>query len=626
MLELRNIYKKYKDNYVLNNISLNFPSHGLISILGESGSGKSTLLNIIGLIDTPSKGKYYINKKDTSKLKNKKIDNIHKSFISFIFQQYNLIENMTVENNININNDSKNFISIVKMLKIENLLTKKVKDLSGGEKQRVVIARSLMNNPKVILADEPTGALDSINRKIVMELLKKISKDCLVIMVTHNEDDAYKYSNRVIKLCDGRVVNDTKPFNDSNKYELNLDKKQISIRKLFKITLSNMIGKMKRNIATSIAFSIGLISLFMVLTISSGFNKALDESEKNTLSKYPIYITSSTYNYEEDFNTLLSKDNKDNNKVYSKSLTHINNITHDYLDYLKEVDEFINYKVYIFNQDNVEYYSLPNKEFYKEFDFLEGRTIKNDNEVLLAVDNNNSIESYLLESIGLNKKEYSLKDLVDYKYKDKIIVGILKAKKESIFEDSNMLITKYDGSIPDTIYLYPKDYVNKNKLINKLDIYKDIVYTDYSSTIKSVSKGIVKSISVILIIFSFISLLVSTIMIGIITYINIVEKTKEIGILRSLGFSKSNVKFIFMLESVLIGLISFIISLITLSLVSIPINSYLYELLEMKNIFVITGTNILIILLLSIFLCIIGSRFPLRGITKMKIVDTIRYE
>ena len=626
MLELRNIYKKYKDNYVLNNISLNFPSHGLISILGESGSGKSTLLNIIGLIDTPSKGKYYINKKDTSKLKNKKIDNIHKSFISFIFQQYNLIENMTVENNININNDSKNFISIVKMLKIENLLTKKVKDLSGGEKQRVVIARSLMNNPKVILADEPTGALDSINRKIVMELLKKISKDCLVIMVTHNEDDAYKYSNRVIKLCDGRVVSDTKPFNDSNKYELNLDKKQISIRKLFKITLSNMIGKMKRNIATSIAFSIGLISLFMVLTISSGFNKALDESEKNTLSKYPIYITSSTYNYEEDFNTLLSKDNKDNNKVYSKSLTHINNITYDYLDYLKEVDEFINYKVYTFNQDNVEYYSLPNKEFYKEFDLLEGRIIRNDNEVLLAVDNNNSIESYLLESIGLNKKEYSLKDLVDYKYKDKIIVGILKAKKESIFEDSNMLITKYDGSIPDNIYLYPKDYVNKNKLINKLDKYKDIVYTDYSSTIKSVSKGIVKSISIILIIFSFISLLVSTIMIGIITYINIVEKTKEIGILRSLGFSKSNVKFIFMLESVLIGLISFIMSLITLLLASIPINSYLYKLLEMKNIFVITGTNILIILLLSIFLCIIGSRFPLRGITKMKIVDTIRYE
>ena len=626
MLELRNIYKKYKDNYVLNNISLNFPSHGLISILGESGSGKSTLLNIIGLIDTPSKGKYYINKKDTSKLKNKKIDNIHKSFISFIFQQYNLIENMTVENNININNDSKNFTSIIKMLKIENLLTKKVKNLSGGEKQRVVIARSLMNNPKVILADEPTGALDSINRKIVMELLKKISKDCLVIMVTHNEDDAYKYSNRVIKLCDGRVVSDTKPFNDSNKYELNLDKKQISIRKLFKITLSNMIGKMKRNIATSIAFSIGLISLFMVLTISSGFNKALDESEKNTLSKYPIYITSSTYNYEEDFNTLLSKDNKDNNKVYSKSLTHINNITYDYLDYLKEVDEFINYKVYTFNQDNVEYYSLPNKEFYKEFDLLEGRIIRNDNEVLLAVDNNNSIESYLLESIGLNKKEYSLKDLVYYKYKDKIIVGIIKAKKESIFEDSNMLITKYDGSIPDNIYLYPKDYVNKNKLINKLDKYKDIVYTDYSSTIKSVSKGIVKSISVILIIFSFISLLVSTIMIGIITYINIVEKTKEIGILRSLGFRKSNVKFIFMLESVLIGLISFIMSLITLLLVSIPINSYLYDLLEMKNIFVITGTNILIILLLSIFLCIIGSRFPLRGITKMKIVDTIRYE
>ena len=626
MLELKNIYKKYNENYVLKNISLKFPSHGLISILGESGSGKSTLLNLIGLIDNPTRGKIFINDKDSSKLKCKEIDNIHRTFISFIFQQYNLIENMTVDNNININNDSKNFNSIVKMLKIEHLLTKKVCDLSGGEKQRVVIARSLMNNPKIILADEPTGALDSYNRKIVMELLKKISKDCLVIMVTHNEEDAYKYSNRVIKLSDGVIISDSNPYKNDKCLKIPFNKQKIGFKKLINITISNLLGKTKRNIATSIAFSIGLISLFLVLTISHGFNNALDVSEKNSLSKYPIYISSNSLNLDNDLSDLFKDDYYDTKKVYSKSLTHINNITREYLDYLNDIDKYFDYKMYMFNHDGVDYYSYPNNNIYKEFNILKGRTIKNDNEVLLIVDDHNGIDSYLLESIGLNNETYDIKDLVDYKYKDKTIVGILKAKKDSVFYDSNMLITYYDGSIPDTIYLYPKDYNSKKHIIKHLDNYKDIIYTDYSSTIKSVSKNIVNSISIVLIIFSFISLLVSTIMIGIITYINIVEKTKDIGILRSLGFSKSNVNTIFMLESVIIGLISFIISFITLFLLCIPINNYLYRLLDMKNIFVLTGSNILIILLLSIFLCIIGSRFPLRGITKMKIVDTIRYE
>ena len=208
MLELKNIYKKYNENYVLKNISIKFPSHGLISILGESGSGKSTLLNLIGLIDNPTRGKIFINDKDSSKLKCKEIDNIHRTFISFIFQQYNLIENMTVDNNININNDSKNFNSIVKMLKIEHLLTKKVCDLSGGEKQRVVIARSLMNNPKIILADEPTGNLDPITSSEIMHLLTEINNNLGVTMLisTHDFMMIDKFPARVVCCEDGTLV------------------------------------------------------------------------------------------------------------------------------------------------------------------------------------------------------------------------------------------------------------------------------------------------------------------------------------------------------------------------------------------------------------------------------------
>ncbi len=622
MLELINIKKKYNNETVLNNISLKFPDHGLISIVGESGSGKSTLLNVIGLLEISDEGSILIGNKDIKDLKNKDIDNIHKNYISFIFQQYNLIENMSVIDNITITNDNKDIYSIINMLKIRHLLTKKVSKLSGGEKQRVALARALSTKPRVLLADEPTGALDSKNRNIVMELLKSISEDILVIMVTHNYRDAIKYSDRIIEIKDGTIIKDNnmKKIKGVNKF--NVIKKRISIFKLLKVSFNNIKAKLKRNIITSIAFSIGLIALLLVLTISIGFKNSLDDFERNTMSEYPLIISKSSTNLESDLENLL-EESVDDKRVHSRKYSIVNKIDDNLISNINSLDSFLKYKVYDFEIDNL--YKSISDNLYNEFTLIAGNKIKTNNDVLIVIDDKNSIDSFYLDNMGLTKEIYDYKDLVGYKYNDKKIVGILKANNNSVFTGSNFLFKKYSGETPSTIYLYPKDYNNKNKIIDYLN-KSNISFTDYSSSIKGISDGIIKAISIVLICFSSISLIVSTIMIGIITYINIVEKTKEIGILRSLGFSKKNVSFIFLFESIFIGLIGSIISILIVLLVGIPINNLLFSMTGIENIFVLRFSSLIFILLLSVFLCTIGSRIPLRGISRMNIIDTIKYE
>ncbi len=622
MLELINIKKKYGNETVLNNISLKFPDHGLISIVGESGSGKSTLLNIIGLLEKYDEGKLLIDGKSTKDLNLKDINNVHKTYFSFIFQQYNLIENMSVIDNITITNDNKDIYSIINMLKIRHLLTKKVIKLSGGEKQRVALARALSTNPRVLLADEPTGALDSKNRNIVMELLKNISEDILVILVTHNYRDALKYSDRIIEIKDGTIIKDNNMKNIKCVNKFNVVNKKIGIHKLLKVSFNNIKAKLKRNIITSIAFSIGLIALLLVLTISKGFKNSLDDFEKNTMSEYPLIISKSSTNLESDLENLL-EESVDDKRVHSRRYSIVNKIDDNLIGSINKIDKYLKYKIYDFETDNL--YKSISDSLYGEFTLIAGSKIKSNNDVLIVIDDKNSIDSFYLDNMGLTKEVYDYKDLVGYKYNDKKIVGILKANNNSVFTGSNFLFKKYDGILPSTIYLYPKDYNNKNKIIGFLN-KNNITFIDYSSSIKGISDGIIKAISVILICFSSISLIVSTIMIGIITYINIVEKTKEIGILRSLGFSKRNIRFIFLFESIFIGLIGSIISILVVLLLGIPINNLLFSMTGIDNIFVLRISSLLFILLLSVFLCTIGSRIPLRGISRMNIIDTIKYE
>ena len=291
MLELKHVFKKYAVNseYILNDISLKLDK-GLISIEGSSGSGKSTLLNLIGLLDKPSKGNIYLDGKDLSKLKKKEIDYYHHKKIGFIFQNYNLIEYLTVYENVTITHKNENVDKILKDLNIYKLKNKKVNKLSGGEKGRVAIARVLVQNPDILLCDEPTGALDSKTGAIIMNILKDISKTKLVIMVTHNHDYSVKYADRIISIKDGKIIKDSKKITKQSK-DINEDYKKVhlNIFKLFRIINNNLINKWKRNVLTAIAFSIGLISLLLVLGIRNGFSISLDNYNKDNNNYKSIY-------------------------------------------------------------------------------------------------------------------------------------------------------------------------------------------------------------------------------------------------------------------------------------------------------------------------------------------------
>ena len=231
MIELKKVVKVYKGQgynvKALNGIDITFSDKGLVSILGPSGCGKTTLLNLIGGLDSDYDGDILLNGYSLKQYKSKKLDIYRGEKIGFIFQEYNLINTIDVYSNIEIalsllkisKKEKKNrVIKISKQLKIEDLLYKKPLELSGGQKQRVAIARAIVKNPKVILADEPTGALDSVTSKEIMEIIKEISKKCLVIMVTHTDKLAQEYRDMIVSMCDGNVVNDEYLGNNSNLY------------------------------------------------------------------------------------------------------------------------------------------------------------------------------------------------------------------------------------------------------------------------------------------------------------------------------------------------------------------------------------------------------------------------
>ena len=391
MLELKHVFKKYAVNseYILNDVSLKLDK-GLISIEGSSGSGKSTLLNLIGLLDKPTKGNIYLDGKDLNKLKKKEIDYYHNKKIGFIFQNYNLIEYLTVYENVTITHNSENVFKILNDLNIIRLRNKKVNKLSGGEKSRVAIARALVQNPDILLCDEPTGALDSKTGEIIMGILKEISKEKLVIMVTHNHDYSVKYADRIISIKDGKIIKDNKKINKTeNPTNEQYKKVHFNIFKLFKIINNNLINKWKRNILTAIAFSIGLISLLLVLGIRNGFSISLDNYNKEYASNFPIFINPYTTDKKEEINDLLKEKEIRNDKVYSNQDKHVNKIDKDFINYINNRSNLIKYNIYGYTIDYKAILTIPSNNidsFYSNFNFLYGNKITNDHDVILVLD------------------------------------------------------------------------------------------------------------------------------------------------------------------------------------------------------------------------------------------------
>ena len=339
MLKLKKIAKDYVSGeskvQALRGISIEFRRNEFVSILGQSGCGKTTLLNIIGGLDRYTTGDLIINGKSTKDFKDKEWDAYRNYSVGFVFQSYNLIPHQTVLSNVELaltisgvgkKERRKRAKEVLGQVGLKEQIHKKPNQLSGGQMQRVAIARALVNNPDIILADEPTGALDTKTSVQIMELLKKISKDKLIIMVTHNPDLAEKYSTRVVKILDGKITDDSNPYN-GEKEDTKAKSGRTSMKFLtaFHLSLNNLMTKKGRTILTSFAGSIGIIGIALILAISTGVQNYIDKVEEDTLSSYPITIEEITIDMSSMMENLMGQqevdtESQEEGKIYSSDI------------------------------------------------------------------------------------------------------------------------------------------------------------------------------------------------------------------------------------------------------------------------------------------------------------------
>lgn len=716
MLTLKNIKKIYEqgDEVVLDDINLTFNKNEFVSILGCSGAGKSTLLNIIGGLDDKTSGKLLINGKDIYKRDDLNLDYYRKNNVGFIFQNYNLIEHLTVYENVmlpllltNSKNKHKRVLKILDKTGLKGKKNSKICDLSGGQKQRVAISRALINNPDIILADEPTGALDYKTGYEIMNLIKKLSKNKLVIMVTHNKVLAKKYSSRIIYLDKGRVISDTNPSKEKNEYfSTKFKSGNLSIKNALLYSIKTIKAKRKSFLLTSLSSSIGLILVALIISVSNGLKKEMNSYEKNVLSSVPIIIPS--------VKTKISDKSKmPKNKLYSydyKEENSLNPINDDFVKYINKMKTKVlcdikydrNLKFNILTEgynllDNVEFSQMPSIKYIKKnYTLLAGSYPKSKNELMLVADQKNRIDKNILDALKFNgdvnvsdifKKNMKLifnddfyikKDSVYfinknyesvYKNKNNValkIVGIIRLTKDEeesykndlaneksslaylsnladdvidkninsdiisdINKNDNIMvegINRAEGVLkkklggdktPDLIYIYPKDYTSKNLIINYINKYnknkkesKKVTYINYSKETIDAAKQMINTISVVLILFSSISLICSSIMIGIITYISVNNRTKEIGILRSIGASKKEVAMIFLSEVLITGASSGVIGIFISNILLFLGNIILRNLDIINQKITLNAQNSVSLILINVVLIMLGSAIP----------------
>lgn len=758
MLKLKNIKKDYKTGdfiqHALKNISVSFRKNEFVAILGPSGSGKTTLLNIIGGLDRYDSGDLIIDGKSTKGFKDKDWDAYRNHAVGFIFQSYNLISHISVLENVEMGMTLSGVSSAERRRKALELLEKvglkdhahkRPNQLSGGQMQRVAIARALANNPKIILADEPTGALDSKTSTQIMELIKEIAKDKLVIMVTHNAELAKDYASRIVSMKDGVILDDTDSYDDKNKRsgELSIKKTSMSLLSALKLSFNNIKTKKGRTALTAFASSIGIIGIALILSLSNGFNKEVEEFEENSLAQSPIIIANESVQMDEDTLKALNRDSDleeytDKDAVYtqddlSETLIHQNNITEDYVNYLEKM-----------NKDDVagiSYMKGTNIQLIEKSDgynlvsigssgsvstgmsmLPEGNIVDNNYDVIagslndepgliLQVDSKNRVSTRILRALGFDDEETSFNDILNKEFKipvndeyyqkqgnyfipvtnlekvynsdnsitvkikaiirgkeDKKVVTdtstlyynsslvdevisknkdseIVKAQKDADFNvlthqafdenttKENMLGYLGGDTLPVAIYIYPKDFETKDNITNYLDDYNkgkdesDIIqYTDMAGMISSLSGNIMDAITIVLIAFSSISLIVSSIMIGIITYISVLERTKEIGILRSLGARKKDIKRVFNAETFIIGIFSGLLGVGIAYALTFPVNIIIENLSGLAGVAKLNPVHALILILVSLTLTIIGGAIPANMASKKDPVIALRTE
>lgn len=635
LLKLKNVKKNYKINKnevqeVLKDINLTLKSGEFVCIYGESGSGKSTLMNIIGGLDDDYIGTVTINKKDIKKIDK---DNYRRDKIGFVFQNFNLIPYLSVFENVMIMLDMTNVKQIKKFKMVESSLekvglleykNKKVTELSGGQKQRVALARAIINEPDIILADEPTGALDSKNADKVLKILKQISNDGkLVIVVTHS-NKVKKYSSRVITIEDGLIKKDEILKNVKNVKKRNKSlKRNLNSFMCVKLGLSNIIKNLKRNILLITASSIGVIGILISLYIGSGVKKYISNELKNNVN--PLLFTVSEKGKNELYDV----------KYYSKS--EIDKIRK--IDHVTNIKKDISYtSAYIvYNGKKYDLVSLSSNSNIKDKNIKLGNVPKVNEIVISEYLSDNILNKRQNDLVGKNIKLYLLdssKTSPALLTKNLEISGIYKNGKVNLINNSNYAYVTYNTL--EEIYSELDEELKPTEIKIEIDKKENIEYVKKRmkkmgfelSNMEEYTNAIFNYLDIatyVLSSFSFLSLIVSCIMMIIVFSINVLERTKEIGILRALGFRKKDIKQIFKTEAILIGFFTGIFSCIISKILSSLINSVT----KSKFDICIVNANLKYMIfgiILSILVCIIGNIIPSRKASRLNIIDALRYE
>ncbi len=799
MLKLTGVTKTYVmgETYVhaLRGVDITFRKSEFVAILGPSGCGKTTMLNIVGGLDRYTTGDLLINGKSTKHFTDRDWDSYRNSSVGFVFQNYNLIQHQTVLGNVELaltlSGISKaerraRAKAALESVGLSSELYKKPNQVSGGQMQRVAIARALVNNPEIILADEPTGALDSETSLQIMELLKEIARDRLVIMVTHNPELARRYATRTVRMLDGLLTEDSAPFAQSEvlpertaerqetgkKKQTRMPKTSMSFLTALSLSMRNLLTKKARTFLTSFAGSIGIIGIALVLSISTGFQGYVDRMQRDTLAEYPLTIEERFINLSMlmDAGNYMGPTGEGGDYVYVnkvlgsiQSMYTYNNITQDYIDnavktiapqLYSEISYRKDIRLHVYSRGadggyrrvetatldsgsagtvnavstNRLWEELPSNTAYLEaqYEVLSGSLPTEKNHVVLYVDNQSRLTDIQLMSLGMQNEASAEKlrydEIVGKKFRlvgnDAVyegydapekpkwrasidaataesagtleleIVGILRPTSdfsagsmgssigympelsEYVFEQSNQsaLVTQQRADLatnvltgqpytdtqqatadeqrsavlralgaddfPYNIFIYPVNFQAKEKIKEHLSAYNDTIeneedkvkYSDVMETMVSSMNTVVGAISIVLISFTAISLVVSSIMIGIITYISVLERTKEIGILRSIGARKIDITNVFNAETVIVGFTAGLFGVLIALLLSVPINLIVGGLVAIPQISVLSPLHALALVAISMLLTFVAGMLPAGMAARKDPVEALRTE
>lgn len=762
MLELQNIKKYYQTGDLvtkaLDDVSVTFRESEFVSILGESGSGKTTMLNVIGGLDTYDQGNMIINGQSTQDFADGEWDAYRNNSIGFVFQSYNLISHLSVLDNVELGMTLSNVSKEEGRRRSEEVLSevgllehkhKKPSQLSGGQMQRVAIARALANDPDILLCDEPTGALDSETGLQVLELIKEVSKDRLVVMVTHNSQLARQYSDRIIRFHDGRILTDSRPYDDTeaeNHFELR--KTKMTFWTALQLSFNNLRTKKASTALTSFAASIGIISIAIVLSLSNGFQVEIDSTQRETLAQFPITIGPVASNPQALADYEAPPEFPDSNQIVAtetrqEQATHYNRITTDFIEYIEAIDSSLTNNIgysrmvnlNLIRQIDDEYQRVrfsaesPDNELqgqanmqfaqstgigvstfpediqgeqstYLEdnYDLLAGSYPESATDIILVTETDNTLNINSLLNLGFDVEDGEAIDFEEVLATEILLIanddyyqelptgnyipnddqegmaqsdatqtlsiaGIVRPKKDSgtailasglaysdelnrqfitnnqdsevimALEDSNLniftgesmseqekeaVIASLGGQgNPSSIYLYPNDFESKDAVIDYLDAYNEgkeaddqIIYTDLASAITEITGSLLNGITIALVAFAAISLITSTIMIGIITYNSVIQRTKEIGILKALGARKKDITRVFDSENFILGIFTGIFGVAFAYLLTIPMNNFIESVTGIENVAKLDPIHALVLVIIAVLIHLIGGHIP----------------